>query len=133
MLGRVPAAHRRLLRLSGTARVALAPPAGITITERVVYDSAPLDMPDALAEILAKPAVVLLHSAEAARHLAAECDRIGTDRASLALAAIGPRVATAAGDGWAFVVVSAQPNEAALLALAGEMCQGHGRSQTGAT
>lgn len=115
--------HRRLLRLAGHKRVDLTPPDHVTLVERTVYSSDPQSMPDALATLLRKPAVVLLHSAEAARHFASCCENRDIDRSNIALAAIGPRVARAAGDGWARVETAERPREEALLALAEQMCQ----------
>lgn len=124
----MPEGRHRLLRLAARARVELSAPAGITIVEREVYESVPFEMPGALAALLREPAVIALHSAEAARHFASECERLGLSRAPLALAAIGPRVSAAAGHGWACVEVAGSPHEAALLALVAEMCQGHDRT-----
>lgn len=121
VLDRIPAGTR-LLRLAGEERILLAPPAGVSMDERVVYASLPLSMPEALAALLREPAIVLLHSAEAARHLGAECDRLGIARRPLRLAALGPRIAAAAGDGWGEVASAAQMDDAALLALARQLC-----------
>ena len=77
----------------------------------------------ALADLLADGALVLLHSAEAARHFAGECARLGIARAGVALAALAPRVGEAAGDGWAAKGIALSPRDDALLALAQEMCQ----------
>lgn len=115
--------HRRLLRLSGRERMTLAPPRGVSIQERVVYASEPLPLPVALRALLHRPALVLLHSAEAAHHFATLCDSHRIARAGLALAALGPRVARAAGEGWATLRAAEAPNDTALLALALEMCQ----------
>lgn len=117
--------HRRLLRLAGRERVELTAPAGVTIEERVLYASEPQPLPPALSALLAEGAVVLLHSGEAARHFAALCAAHGLERARIALAAIGPRVAAAAGQGWAALRAAARPDDDALLALANEMCQEH--------
>lgn len=125
------ARHPRLLRLGGRERIALYPPPGVTITERTVYASNPQPMPPGLRALLAEPAVVLLHSAEAARHFAAECDRLGLPRATIALATIGPRVTAAAGAGWAAVECAQSPDDHALLALAGRLCQTPGQQGTG--
>ena len=123
--------HRHLLRLAGAERVALIPPPGVTIAERVVYAAAPVAMPGALALLLSARAlpgaVVALHSAAAARHFTAEAARIGLDRQRIALAALGPRIAAAAGDGWRAVRWAVRADDAALLALAGEMCQDSAR------
>jgi uroporphyrinogen-III synthase len=113
---------RTLLRLAGEEHVPLAPPLGVVVETRIVYRSEPLAMPAAMAERLRGGAVLLLHSAAAARHLAAECERLGLPRAALALAALGPRIADAAGNGWRAVRSVDEPREAALLALARDMC-----------
>lgn len=123
VLGKLQPEHRRLLRLAGNVRTELAAPPGVSLVERIVYASEPLPMPSALAELLRRPAVVMLHSAEAARHFAGLCDSHGIARGNLALAAIGPRVAAAAGEGWKAVACAEKPNDTALLALAEQMCQ----------
>lgn len=127
VLDAVPAGTR-LLRLAGAERVDLVPPAGVKLAERVVYASQPRAMPPALAALLAGPAAILLHSAEAARHFAAECDRLCLSRAAIALATIGPRVTAAAGAGWRAIATAATPDEAALLAQARDLCQDPGGS-----
>jgi uroporphyrinogen-III synthase len=114
---------QRLLRLSGEERVSLNPPAGVTIAERVVYASTPQPLPEPARPILDGGAVVLLHSAEAARHFAAQVDAAGLDRSRLSLALIGPRLLAAAGTGWGRVATADAPSDAALLALARRMCQ----------
>ena len=115
--------HARLLRLTGEEFVTLELPPGIELTERIVYASQAQPMPAALAEMLAVPAVVMLHSAAAARHFAAECERLGLDRGRLMLAVIGPRVAEAAGPGWRRIGAAPEPSDHALLALATRLCQ----------
>lgn len=112
----------RLLRLTGAEHVSLEPPAGIEVDVRVVYESVPRPLPQSLAKRLGEGALVLLHSAAAARHFAAECDRHELARDTVRLASLGPRIATAAGAGWHDVRSAPEPNEAALLALAREMC-----------
>lgn len=116
-------AGTRLLRLAGAERITLIPPPGVRLSERTIYASEPSSLPAALAALLAKPAVIALHSAEAARHFAGECDRHGLARGVLSLACIGPRVAEAAGGGWAAVGIAADPSETGLLAKATELCQ----------
>jgi uroporphyrinogen-III synthase len=128
VLNRMDPAHRSLLRLAGRERIGLSPPDGAELTECVTYASRALAMPQELAALLASPAVVMLHSAEAARHFAGECDRIGVERAHISLAAMGPRIANAAGTGWARLEVAAKPDDTALLALARNMCQSTGGS-----
>lgn len=112
----------RLLRLAGRDHVPLELPAGVSMTSRIVYDAKSVPMPARLAARLGGPAAILLHSAAAARHLASECDRLAIDKARLHLLALGPRIAEAAGTGWASSRSCAIPSEAALLALAAHMC-----------
>ncbi|MDE2303644.1 MAG: uroporphyrinogen-III synthase [Sphingomonadales bacterium] len=126
IVARIDPGHRRLLRLCGRERTTLTVPPSLTLSERVVYETRPLAMPATLAGLLARQApgetLVLLHSAGAARHFAAECDRLALVRAHLRLAALSPRVAAAAGTGWAAVAAAERPEDAALLALALRMC-----------
>jgi uroporphyrinogen-III synthase len=112
----------RLLRLAGRERVPLSPPAGISIENAIVYESMALPLPEHAAALLRSGALVLLHSAAAARHFAAECERLAVHRGDIRLAALGPRIAEAAGTGWAALSSAPEPNEAALLALGREMC-----------
>lgn len=113
----------RYLRLCGEARVALDPPAGVTIDPLVTYRIAARAFPPELATLLRAPALVLLHSGEAARHFAGQCAAHGIDRARLMLACLAPRIAAAAGKGWARVESARDPSDSALLELARQMCQ----------
>ncbi len=113
----------RLLRLAGEDRVPLTLPTDVTMIERVVYDSKSLPMADALVRMMTFQTIVLLHSAAAARHFTAELDRNDIARTTIHLAALGPRIAEAAGLGWASVRSAERPNDAALLALAAQLCQ----------
>ena len=128
VLAELRADHRNLLRLTAEKRVDLDPPEGVTIHERTVYASEPLPIPPELAQLLRDPALVLLHSGEAARHFAESCDKLGVSRGRISLAAIGTRVADAAGGGWANVKCAEKPNEDELLALAEHMCKEEGTS-----
>lgn len=112
----------RLLRLAGREQVPLTPPAGCSIETVIAYESVPLPLPGEVAERLGGGALVLLHSAAAARHFAAECDRLAVHRGDIRLAALASRIGDAAGTGWAALRWAAEPNEAALLAVAREMC-----------
>lgn len=58
--------------------------------------------------------VALVHSPRAARTLAKGV----VDRSAIAIAAISPAAADAAGDGWRTVTVAARPNDAALITAA---------------
>ena len=121
----------RALRLAGAERVALTPPPGVTMVERTVYAARPLSLPDGLVQLLREPAAIALHSAEAARHFAAQVDRVGIARAHLALVTIGPRVTAAAGSGWATVLTADSPSDPALLAKARDLCQTAGKTSRG--
>lgn len=123
LLGELAPDHRRLLRLAGEERVTVTLPKGVTVDERVVYASLPREISAELIAALQQPAIVTLHSAEAARHLAAQCVKHGIRRATLRLAALSPRIASAAGDGWGEVASVPYPDDTALLALARQMCQ----------
>lgn len=123
VLSRLDPAHHRLLRLTGAARVTLDPPPGVTVIERIVYASEPVPMPASLAGMLREPAVIMLHSAEAAWHFRQQCEAHAIDPGLHALACIGPRVADAAGAGWRAVRAATAPSEEALLALCCEMCK----------
>ena len=112
----------RLLRLAGRERVDLNPPPGVIIETVIAYESIGLRLTDAAAALLRPRALVLLHSATASRQLAAECDRLAIHRGDIALAALSMRIAESAGAGWAALRSAAEPTEAALLALAREMC-----------
>ena len=112
----------RLLRIAGSEQVPLSPPAGITIESVTAYEAVALPLPAEVAERLAGGALVLLHSGAAAAHFAAECDRLAVRRGAIRLAALAPRIAEAAGAGWARVRSAAQPSDPALLALAADMC-----------
>lgn len=123
VLDGVPGGELRLLRLAARRHVELTLPTGLFVDTRIVYEAQDLPLPPALAELLREPALVLLHSAGLAAHFATECDRLGIDRGQISLGALGPRIADAAGPGWAAVRCPAKPLEADLLAMAQEMCQ----------
>lgn len=118
----------RYLRLAGEEHVALAPEQGVET--RVVYAMRPRPLPDPLAETLRGGGVVLLHSAAAARHFTGECERLAIDRGRVTLACLGPRIAAAAGVGWQHVAHAPRPDDGALLALAGQLCQMPPRADT---
>ena len=112
----------RLLRLAGEKRLPLKAPVGVSIQSVTVYRVVHLPIGEALESRLRGGGVALLHSAEAARHFGGECDRLGVDRVGLSIAALSPRIAEAAGDGWRRVASSPTPADGALLELARDMC-----------
>ena len=114
----------RYLRLGGEERVELRPGQGQIIVERSVYRMRPHALGEQFVLSLehGEP-LVALHSAAAARFFSAEIDRLGIARGRLFLLALGPRVAKAAGLGWAALHVADSPTDAALLAKAAALCQ----------
>lgn len=114
----------RFLRLAGEERVALTPQPGQSITECAVYRMVPRPLdPEFAATLAERRPLVALHSAASAHHLAQEIHRLGIDRGPLDLLALGPRVAIAAGPGWAGVHLADAPNDTALLAKAAALCK----------
>jgi uroporphyrinogen-III synthase len=112
----------RLLRIAGRERVPVSAPEGIALETVIAYETSTLPLTSEVARRLGGGSLVLLHSAAAARHFAAECERLAVQRGAIRLAALGSRIAEAAGAGWLEVRSAAEPNEAALLALARDMC-----------
>lgn len=91
----------------------------------VVYAADPVERLDhRTATALAAGAIdqVLLYSARAARHFAALIDAAELNRGRIALAAISPAAAKAAGDGWRSIIVAAAPAEDHLFAACGLLC-----------
>ena len=113
---------RRLLRLAGEAHVPLEPPAGTSIATRIVYRVAYHPLSAETVTAIGRGATGLLHSGEAASHFAAECDRLGIARGIVRLAALAPRIAEAAGEGWRALAIAPQTSDRALLELARDMC-----------
>lgn len=123
LINKLPADTKlRLLRIAGRNHVAINVPKGVEVDIRIAYEAIDKPMPDELAAILRGDAVVLLHSAGSATHFRSECERLGIDLGGISLAALGPRIAEAAGTGWADIRFAPQPHETALLALAADMC-----------
>lgn len=89
------------------------------ITQLPVYRGRALAAPD-LAP--AGGCVVLIHSPRAGGRFAELAGSAGLDRGSIAIAAISPAAAEAAGSGWERIEAAAAPTDAALLALAARLC-----------
>ena len=115
--------HRRLLRLAGVAHVPLSLPVGVTMETRTVYAAEPAPLSRNLQRALESSVVVMLHSGEAASHFDALCAAADVERGRIKLATIGPRVTAQVGAGWGEVRTAPLPSDAALLALAAQMCQ----------
>ena len=105
----------RLLHLAGHERSEATVPSGLTVGITTVYAA---DLAPGLPEFDGD--VVLLYSARTAAHFA---NLFAGDRAGLALAALSPQVAAAAGGGWARVIVAGEPTEDALFAAARLTCE----------
>lgn len=108
--------HRRALRLSGEDNIALPDDNDLTIDTLKVYAARAL--PADNRQWPGPGAIVALHSARAARHWAAECDRLGRPRTDIAIVAFAPAIAEAAGSGWSAIAVAERPDDAALLSAA---------------
>ena len=113
----------RFLRLAGEERVALAPQPGQSVAECAVYRMSSRPLEAGFAALLASERpLVALHSAAAALHFSRETERLGIARGGLFLIALAPRVARAAGLGWAAAHLADAPSDAALLAKAAALC-----------
>ncbi|BDI61665.1 uroporphyrinogen-III synthase [Qipengyuania nanhaisediminis] len=112
----------RLLRVAGAEHVPLGVAEGVSVTTVIAYEAVPLALPEALRDMQQHDLVVMLHSAGAAAQLAKEARRLELDPSRIALAAIGPRVAAAAGDGWRAIHVCDTPSDAALLDMVRRAC-----------
>lgn len=106
--------YGRLLHLGGRER-SIDVPGAIA-----VYASEPVPVAPAEVARLAG-SVVLLHSARAASRLAELVDSAGLARDALALVAISPAVAQAAGGGWRALATAAVPRDDAMIAVAGTL------------
>ncbi len=113
----------RYLRLAGEKRVPLAMPEGVMVDDVVVYAAAGLPIPQVLSDLLLQPAVVLLHSGEAAAHFAAESGRLGVRHDQIGLACLAPRIGAMAGEGWQHIEIAETRSDQAVLALAVQMCE----------
>lgn len=104
-----------VLHLTGHDFTAL--PDDFAPTVRIVYAARERAEAEVLPDIITapRPAHVLLHSARAARRLAAFVLAAGITKADLHLHTLSPAIADAAGDGWAGITIAQSPNEAALL------------------
>jgi uroporphyrinogen-III synthase len=104
----------RLLHLCGANRKEIAQPLQ-AITSIIVYRATPIDSPD-LSE--ANGSIALIHSPRAGRRFA----ELMGERKTIAIAAISPAAADAAGGGWKSVAIAQRPTDDALLALAARLC-----------
>lgn len=113
LLGSIPA-ELKLLHLCGEDR---SDPSDVrqAITAVPVYRARERNAPD-LGHV--RGAVVMIHSPRAAQRFA----ELVKDKGSIAVAAISPAAADAAGSGWERVESAGEPSDDALLALAARLC-----------
>ena len=88
---------------------------GAATTPLPCYAVDPVPPPPAWSERIAAPAILLAHSVRAAERIS---DLVGGARGHLALVAISPAVAVAAGGGWGDLAIAGQPDDVAMLAQA---------------
>jgi uroporphyrinogen-III synthase len=106
----------RALHLHGREHRPLSHP-GLRVEGRAVYAADGVtEMPQA-ARTLREP-VALIHSPRAGALFAS----LAAERSAVALAAISPAAADAAGSGWAEILVAPEPRDEALLEVAAKLC-----------
>jgi uroporphyrinogen-III synthase len=110
---------KRALHLCGREHIASANPA-LLIERRIVYAAEAADtLPAAAESALGRGALVLIHSPRAGAVLG----NLVRQRADVRIAAISAAAAQAAGTGWRYVQVAAEPRDQALLELAARLCK----------
>lgn len=95
------------------------------VITRIVYAAEPMErLPEPIVAALKAGAAdrVLLYSVRAARLFAAHADQAGLQRNAIALGALSPAVAGAAGEGWGAVAVADAPRDERLFAACGLLC-----------
>lgn len=112
--------HHAILHLGGR-HVAPLDPGPLRIDRIAVYAMVESAQADALPAMIEPGDVLLIHSPRAGQRAAALLSP--SARATLHIVAISPAAALTAGDGWASVRSSAQPQDDAMLALAARLCK----------
>lgn len=123
-----------VLHLAGVDRTPVVLPPGLRVTVREVYAATLIGLsPEAVAALAAGTIdVVALTSPRAAAHFAGEIDRAELTRAAVALAALSPAIAAAAGSGWRAIEVAKTLGADALFAAALRLCDKRSAIATGA-
>lgn len=123
LLDQLPAdQYRNILWLAGEQHSALDP--GDRQLQIVpVYRSRAIALGEKASACLQQEAVIVIHSARAARHLVSELDRLQIKRDRHHLVVFSAKVAEAAGRGWRSVHTAERPDDDALLSLATGLCQ----------
>lgn len=110
----------RLLHLCGLDRREPGTP-GQEIRAIAVYAADTIAAPEAFASI--EDSVIAVHSPRGGARVSDLADSTGLSRDRIAIAAISVEAAEAAGSGWRAIVSAAEPSDAALLAIAAELCK----------
>lgn len=114
--------HRAVLHLTG-ADVAAFDPGPLRIRREALYAAVEAADRAALAAVLEPGAVLMVHSPRAGVRLNALVDDVA--RGALHIVAISPAALAMCGNGWASAQTADAPNDAAMLALAALLCEGH--------
>ena len=114
------AGHHSVLHPGG-ADLRHADPGTLQITRRAVYRSVEAGSAEDITPLLERADIVLIHSPRAGRRIAALIPE--NQRARLVLIGISPAARDAAGEGWRQALAAPTPDDPALLALAGQICQ----------
>jgi uroporphyrinogen-III synthase len=114
----------RVLHLCGRDHIDLDRP-GLRVEHRFVYAANAVEAlpPDAAAALRAG-AVALIHSPRSGALFRSLVEAAGLDPAQIAVAAISPAAAAAAGRAWAAVAIAPVPRDHALLEVAAKLCKG---------
>lgn len=121
------AGHRRILHLRGADAAPLAVPPEVSVWPSPLYRAvATQALPQPVVAALSRTAqaIVPLFSPRSARLFAGLVDAAGLARGQLALVALSPAVAEAAGAGWRTLAVASRPGAAEALAVALRLWQG---------
>ena len=114
--------HRRLLHLCGEHHHAPVHP-DLSIRSVPVYCAVAVDaLPAFMADALGAEAIIMLHSPRAAALFASLATKAGCEKSGLRLVAISPAAAAAAGRGWRSAEAAPAPTDAAMLAIARDLC-----------
>jgi uroporphyrinogen-III synthase len=109
-----------VLHLSGVEIAAYVPPRGLHVERRVVYGASFHAWSEEERSAALSADVALVYSPRGGEALAAA---LGSHRKGARLAAISRNAGNAAGEGWAARAVAASPDEDALFAAAGLLCE----------
>lgn len=117
------AGHARILHARGAEHRPLAVPPGVSLESVTLYRAeAVRALPAAARAALQSGALTLLFSPRTAALFRRLVERAGLAREALAIAALSPAVAAAAGPGWREVGVAARPGTAEVLAAVRRLC-----------